>query len=157
MSTLEDKASQPSSSTPVLLPSMMLCSIEQCFGQFRSAAPILLPLTSSLPQPTHWGGRVGKAKALMLSRCCSAVVKTLVRYQCCFNHKTQQHRAVMTKTNSIPARPSITIINIAGWGGVSGGREELYPKRLRKAFRPGKDKQDIPATFQAAQSVSSFK
>lgn len=51
----------------------------------------------------------------------------------------------MTKTNFIPARPSIPIVNIAGGG------EELYPKRLRKAFRPGKDKQDIPATFQAAQ------
>lgn len=43
-------------------------------------------------QPTHWAGRVGKKKALMLCEHHSATAKTLVYYQCFFSCKSKALR-----------------------------------------------------------------
>ena len=86
----------PSSSSTsfFLLLSVALYSMEYPLGHFRSDVPAVPPSRRfARHQPTRCrGNKVRKRAALMLSKHCAAVAKTLVCYQCCCSHRSKiQH------------------------------------------------------------------
>ena len=72
----------------IYLLSMTWYGMEYAFGQPGSAVPAVSP-PSSLCTPSPLAGGVGReaAKALALCKPCSALMKTSLYYQQCFQHK----------------------------------------------------------------------
>lgn len=70
-----------------------LHSMEYPFGHFRSDVPAVPPTWCfAHHQPIHCrGSKVRKRAALMLSKHCASVAKTLVCYQCCCSHRSKSH------------------------------------------------------------------
>ena len=92
--------------------SMLSYGMEYPFGQLGSAVPAVSP-PNFLCTPSLLAGGVGWGAEKALTQCehCSAVTKTSLNYQHCFQHysKHSPMLATVKKINSIPAKTSTAL------------------------------------------------
>lgn len=70
---------------------MMLYGMEHPFGEFGSAVIVVSPLNLHVLNVLSSGTEWEKEKTLMLCKCCSVIVKTLMCYQHSLRHKSKTY------------------------------------------------------------------